>query len=672
MAVATPHVEPTTLGMIDVEENVRRQATNLDSLIASINEHGLLQPPTVRRKEDGRFLLISGHRRLEALKAIAGKGWRKAPVPVNVLRGDDAEKDLERQLAENVVREGMDPFDEADAFKQACERGRSVKDVALAFGTDETHVKKRLQVANLLPEFRDLARAGKMGMAAAAKLASMPGPDQAQLIAPVLEKAKSGAVQDWEVKGLLRVKSADASHALFDLAASGISVNRDLFDPSDQGRIVDVDRFLELQRAALDERKAAYLAMGVPFVEIVDRAKGDVRDPKELGVVYWGDGALPPLHATPAPARGEADEGDGPGGGESLGEDDPGVQAFLEEATAEAIANGMGEEEALAEARRQLDEMRASDARDAAAAREKDLRARGVVFVLHGSGQVERFRVATKEPRPEAAKGGTKSKEAPGSFYQLQGDLWRLHAADVLARNPQLAIAVAILVLAKPGAFTGLTGNRNRVLERVAGREDSPAVRHLTAVLQDIGRWLARTGKQDAEDDEPMWNPERWGGLYGWNGRDVEAVLDRHGLRLDELASMLGAILGTYLTDAKLVSAIRAREAPGDIERRIVMAGEELRKLPGPIFVEQAAAIGFKLRRKATKAENVDALVKACAARMAETGEAPIIPLLKEPWELPEAIAAEASSPAPAPEEAMVPAAVPLPEDDRLDLGAMA
>ena len=82
----------------------------LEELSASIREHGILQPLTVRRAEDKGYELISGERRLRAAK-MAGLDT----VPCILTRADDMESSL-LAIIENLQRRDLDPFEEAEGL----------------------------------------------------------------------------------------------------------------------------------------------------------------------------------------------------------------------------------------------------------------------------------------------------------------------------------------------------------------------------------------------------------------------------------------------------------------------------------------------------------------------------------------------------------------------------
>ena len=106
---------------------------------ASILAHGLMQNLVVTADGDGRFRVIAGSRRLEALRALQAEG--KLPddhaVPCQVAGDDHA---AEMSLAENTVRLAMHPADEFEAFARLIEGGAAVEQVAERFGVTVRHV----------------------------------------------------------------------------------------------------------------------------------------------------------------------------------------------------------------------------------------------------------------------------------------------------------------------------------------------------------------------------------------------------------------------------------------------------------------------------------------------------------------------------------------------------
>ena len=121
---------------------------DMEELVASITQHGILQPLIVSARDDGGYELIAGERRLRAAH-IAGL----SEVPALVRSATQQEK-LEFALIENIQRQSLNPIEEAFAYDRLMnEFGLTQQDVADRVG------KKRSTVANLL---RLLALPGDM------------------------------------------------------------------------------------------------------------------------------------------------------------------------------------------------------------------------------------------------------------------------------------------------------------------------------------------------------------------------------------------------------------------------------------------------------------------------------------------------------------------------------
>lgn len=93
--------------------NVRNEKdTTLYELADSINEKGLLQPITVRKIAGGKFEVINGHRRFEAVKYL-----NEPFIECNILEVDDKEK-LILQVVENVQRQNMSAYELVKVFNE--------------------------------------------------------------------------------------------------------------------------------------------------------------------------------------------------------------------------------------------------------------------------------------------------------------------------------------------------------------------------------------------------------------------------------------------------------------------------------------------------------------------------------------------------------------------------
>ena len=111
----------------------------LDELADSIMTLGLIQPITVRRKEEGRYQIISGERRFRACR-LAGMDM----IPAYI-RDTNDQGMLEMAIVENIQRENLDPIEVAMSYQRLIEECNLTQEqMAVRVG------KKRASVTNYL------------------------------------------------------------------------------------------------------------------------------------------------------------------------------------------------------------------------------------------------------------------------------------------------------------------------------------------------------------------------------------------------------------------------------------------------------------------------------------------------------------------------------------------
>ena len=84
----------------------------MESLVASIREHGILQPLLVRPLEHGDYELVAGERRYKAAQTL---GLEEVPVVIRHFNHQDA---IQVALLENLQREDLNPVEETEAILQ--------------------------------------------------------------------------------------------------------------------------------------------------------------------------------------------------------------------------------------------------------------------------------------------------------------------------------------------------------------------------------------------------------------------------------------------------------------------------------------------------------------------------------------------------------------------------
>ena len=145
---------------------------SIAELAASIKECGVLQNLVVVQGARGRYEVCAGGRRLEALTLLVGNGdlADNYPVPVLIVPADRA---LIASLSENCFHIPMHPADEFAAFAKLIGQGKSVEDVAAAFGITPLVVKRRMKLATVSPKLMALFREDQIGLDCLMVLASV-------------------------------------------------------------------------------------------------------------------------------------------------------------------------------------------------------------------------------------------------------------------------------------------------------------------------------------------------------------------------------------------------------------------------------------------------------------------------------------------------------------------
>jgi ParB family chromosome partitioning protein len=139
----------------------------LRDLADSLKQSGLLQPVVVRRLGEG-YQLIVGERRWRAAK-LAGI----ERVPAIVREATDSES-LELALVENLLREDLNPIEEAEAYQRLlAEFGWTQEELAQRVGRDRSTVANCLRLLKLPEPIQTDLRAGRLTMGHARALLAL-------------------------------------------------------------------------------------------------------------------------------------------------------------------------------------------------------------------------------------------------------------------------------------------------------------------------------------------------------------------------------------------------------------------------------------------------------------------------------------------------------------------
>ncbi len=145
----------------------------LEDLITSIQEHGVMSPVIVTQKVDGRYELIAGERRLRASKIA-----NKATIPA-ILRDATEQQKLELAIIENIQRQELNPIEEAESYvRLQNEFGLTQDEVGKKLGKSRPQVANIIRLLQLPQEVKDALAAGKISSSNARTLLSLPSEDE--------------------------------------------------------------------------------------------------------------------------------------------------------------------------------------------------------------------------------------------------------------------------------------------------------------------------------------------------------------------------------------------------------------------------------------------------------------------------------------------------------------
>ena len=173
-----------------------RMDEDMQQLVESIKERGLIHPVILRKKEDGRYEIVSGHRRKKACE-IAGLTMIKAEV--REMTRDEA---IIMMVESNLQRSVILPSEKAYSYKMRLEamkrqgqradltsapvgpksNGRSNDELAKQVGDSHTQIQRYIRLTELQPEILGLVDEGKIGLRPAVELSYLSRHEQDMLV----------------------------------------------------------------------------------------------------------------------------------------------------------------------------------------------------------------------------------------------------------------------------------------------------------------------------------------------------------------------------------------------------------------------------------------------------------------------------------------------------------
>lgn len=171
---------------------------DMDQLVASVKERGIITPVTLRQKEDGRYELVSGHRRKKACE-LAGLESIKAEV--KELTKDEA---IILMVESNLQRSTILPSEKAFSYKMRLEAmkrqagrpakenggpvghnydGQKSRDILAEESSDSARqIQRYIRLTELVPALLDLVDEGRIALRPAVELSYLSKTEQEDLV----------------------------------------------------------------------------------------------------------------------------------------------------------------------------------------------------------------------------------------------------------------------------------------------------------------------------------------------------------------------------------------------------------------------------------------------------------------------------------------------------------
>jgi ParB family chromosome partitioning protein len=182
-----------------------RMDESMQAMADSVKAVGIQTPAVVRLKEDGRYELVSGHRRKMACELA---GLETMPSIVREMSRDEA---IIAMVDSNLQREVILPSEKAKSYKMRLDAmkrqaGRPSKNsvpVAQNYegktsrellgekvGESQDQVRRYIRLTELIPQVLDMVDTGKIAMRPAVGLSYLP-PEQQQVLLETIESEES-------------------------------------------------------------------------------------------------------------------------------------------------------------------------------------------------------------------------------------------------------------------------------------------------------------------------------------------------------------------------------------------------------------------------------------------------------------------------------------------------
>ena len=170
---------------------------DMAALVESIRQYGVLNPIIVRKRVNGGYEIVSGHRRYEACKRL-----NKFDIPV-IVRDLTDEEAILTMVDANLQRERILPSEKAFAYKMkmdvlrhqgsSCQDGTKRSDEMLAESTDDSarQIQRYIRLTYLIPELLKMVDEGIVSLTAGVNYSYLREFEQFSVWAMLMDKSMS-------------------------------------------------------------------------------------------------------------------------------------------------------------------------------------------------------------------------------------------------------------------------------------------------------------------------------------------------------------------------------------------------------------------------------------------------------------------------------------------------
>ena len=240
-------------------------------LVESIKKKGVLSPIIVRKRKEGGYEIVSGHRRAHA----AMKAELKViPAIVRDLSDDEA---IIIMVDANIQREEILPSEKAKAYKMKYDAmknqglpGNSLQQISEVSGDNYKAVQRYIWLARLNDDLLELVDKKRLGLVQGVSISSLSQEEQ-KLLYPLI-KVISCSVMEMDATGRENQKREYILQnydklSLLDIYSSGVlsdsrrSVMRELIQKGAEEREIKSIVSLELSEQEVQEKKGGWMSL---------------------------------------------------------------------------------------------------------------------------------------------------------------------------------------------------------------------------------------------------------------------------------------------------------------------------------------------------------------------------------------------------------------------------